>query len=277
MIINLIDKEFSDLSYNIITFSDGQKLVEVNTSDIPKDYNGTFTIISRASWSDLEIISSVVHILRNNWNNEIGLIAPYIGGRSDRRFNEDQPHYLKEVYAQVLNSLNFNYVTTLDPHSDVLEATINRLEIITNETLVEGIVSKLIGTKALVVPDGGALKKAWNISKYFDGMLVCEKHRDIKTGKILGINVPSIEEQRKYDNLVVVDDICDGGATFTQLAKKLDGDLNLILIVSHGIFSKGFSPILGYDSVYTTNSVKDFEESPSRVTIIDSINLIMNA
>ena len=277
MIINLIDKELSDISYNIITFSDGQKLVEVFTSDISKDYNGTFTIISRASWADLEIISSVVHVIRNNWNNEIGLIAPYIGGRSDRRFNEDQPHYLKEVYAPVLNSLNFNHVTTLDPHSDVLEATINRLEIITNESLVKGIVSKLNGSKALIVPDGGALKKAWNISKYFDGVLMCQKHRDIKTGKILGVEVPTIEEQRKYHSLVVVDDICDGGATFMEIAKKLDGDINLILIVSHGIFSKGFSPILGYDSVFTTNSVKDFKESSSKITIIDSVNLIINA
>jgi len=60
-----------------------------------------------------------------------------------------------------------------------------------------------------------------------------------------------------------VDDICDGGGTFlglaTALKEKNAGKLSLI--VSHGIFSKGFEELnKSFDTVFTTNSFRDIEE-----------------
>jgi len=42
-------------------------------------------------------------------------------------------------------------------------------------------------------------------------------------------------------NILIVDDICDGGATFNQAAQilKEKGAVNLYLYVTHGIFIKG--------------------------------------
>jgi len=44
---------------------------------------------------------------------------------------------------------------------------------------------------------------------------------------------------------MIVDDICDGGATFILLAKELyaAGAKEVNLFVTHGIFSKGLIPL----------------------------------
>ena len=49
-------------------------------------------------------------------------------------------------------------------------------------------------------------------------------------------------------NFLVIDDICDGGRTFINLAEKLliMGANDLYLYVTHGIFSKGLPSIHEY-------------------------------
>jgi ribose-phosphate pyrophosphokinase len=44
-------------------------------------------------------------------------------------------------------------------------------------------------------------------------------------------------------NLIILDDICDGGQTFVELAKhlKAQGAKAIYLYITHGIFSKGLS------------------------------------
>ena len=50
-----------------------------------------------------------------------------------------------------------------------------------------------------------------------------------------------------------MDDICDGGRTFIELAKalKVDGPRSVWLYVTHGIFSQGFGVFAG---IFTTDS-----------------------
>ena len=83
----------------------------------------------------------------------------------------------------------------------------------------------------------------------------CGKSRDVKTGKLSRFKV--YEEDLEGKTCLVVDDICDGGGTFLGLAKELKkknaGDL--ILVVSHGIFSRGFEELLSlYTEIFTTDS-----------------------
>ena len=71
-------------------------------------------------------------------------------------------------------------------------------------------------------------------------------------------------------NCLIVDDICDGGRTFTDLAKKLNdkGAKELYLFVSHGIFSKGYDELLGHFNVIgTTNSFS--QEYPESIKVIN--------
>lgn len=65
----------------------------------------------------------------------------------------------------------------------------------------------------------------------------------------------------------ILDDICDGGRTFIEIAKaiKMKQSLSsavhpenhgkIYLVVTHGIFSAGLKPLNEYfDGIYTTNS-----------------------
>jgi len=64
-------------------------------------------------------------------------------------------------------------------------------------------------------------------------------------------------------DLLIVDDICDGGGTFTLLAKaicEVKPDCNIDLVVSHGIFSRGL-PIEGIRHVFATDSFQLLDDS----------------
>ena len=84
-----------------------------------------------------------------------------------------------------------------------------------------------------------------------DGLIIFDK---VRIGSIVKTEV-FVEDTVKLasaDNLIVVDDICDGGATFISLAesiKKYNEKANWYLIVTHGIFSKGVSELEKYYNI----------------------------
>jgi ribose-phosphate pyrophosphokinase len=88
--------------------------------------------------------------------------------------------------------------------------------------------------------------------------------RDIKTGKILRTEIPTLDQHNdlKY---VIVDDICDGGRTFVELAKAIHDSrptAKVYLVVTHGIFSAGFGELNNhFPQIFCTNSVKDVDNS----------------
>ena len=76
---------------------------------------------------------------------------------------------------------------------------------------------------------------------------------------------------------VIVDDICDGGGTFLGLATELKAKNagELILIVTHGIFSKGLESLTSvFDKIYSTNSFSDFENTSTfqQINLKDILN-----
>mgnify|MGYP000559891090 CR=1 FL=1 len=52
-----------------------------------------------------------------------------------------------------------------------------------------------------------------------ENIVVASKHRDIKTGKITSTEVPGLSTEDGAKQFYIVDDICDGGRTFIELAK----------------------------------------------------------
>ncbi len=100
--------------------------------------------------------------------------------------------------------------------------------------------------------------------------IVCEKERDQVTGQIIKFNFLDLDklnlENGYAKNLWVLDDMCDGGATFVKVAEAVKEsplkDIPLNLLVTHGIFSNGAVPRLinaGYNHIYCTNSYKDMK------------------
>lgn len=287
--LNLVYPEKSEIKYKIYKFPDGQQNIELFTSDWAYKEDSIVQIKSRLNnFNDLELIIATNACLRNLKVKEVHLFTPYfLGSRSDRDFTEGRGgnNYLKDVICPIINSLNFKTVTCIDPHSDVLEACIKGFRKRDNKLLTSFALHGIYGSLSfktnvelnnfiLVSPDAGASKKIYKLAEkigYKGDIITCSKDRD-KDGKLTKTVVPVTFEQLKSEkDFIIIDDICDGGATFINIAKAIKDErksAKIYLIVTHGIFSKTFGELSQYfDGIYCTNSYKDIkgEASPEFV------------
>jgi ribose-phosphate pyrophosphokinase len=181
------------------------------------------------------------------------LSIPYVPfGRQDRVAVPGECFSLA-VFAQIINQINAENVVVYDPHSDVTTALINNCAVVKQwqifKPMLEGKSDFL-----LISPDGGALKKIYELASRVECFAVteCSKMRDVKTGTISGVQVHSNDLFKK--DCYIVDDICDGGRTFIEIAKVLKEKNcgKIILMVTHGFFTKGLEVFDGLiDEIYT--------------------------
>lgn len=270
MILNLVDQEKSFIKYKISKFPDGQQTIDLVDVRPALFIDKTVQISSRLnSFKDLEIIICANQALKNLGVSYVNLYVPYFSGaRSDRKFQEGGVNYLKQVICPIINSQNFSSVTVMDPHSDSLECCLNNFKKVNNFELVKNALLDLVRLDSdevvLVSPDAGAYKKVYDVAKEFnvEKIITATKVRDLVTGNILRTEIPVLDQ---HNNLMylIVDDICDGGRTFLELAKVIKEGrptAKVYLIVTHGIFSAGFDQLIQQiDGIFTTNSVKDIE------------------
>jgi len=278
------------VEYKVTKFPDGQQSITITELGVRSHDLSEIVINSRlSSFLDLELIICATQVLREIGFKSINLRIPYVlGARSDRKFEWGSTNYIKTVIAPIINSLGYDRVYVLDPHSDVIEACINNVVITSNvqfasrqifrlalnvsETLKNGRLGpktslydeEVINNLAIISPDAGSNKKIKDLmqklcggwaSKYDVKLIKCDKTRELSTGKITGFEVYSNDVKGKH--CVIVDDICDGGGTFIGLASKLKelGAASVYLVVTHGIFSKGIEPLLEtIDGVFCTDS-----------------------
>ncbi len=219
------------------------------------------------SSDDVMNLCLAVDALRFMQVAHIEVFIPYIPyARQDRVMVPGEPLSIK-VFANIINSLNLNKVIVFDAHSEVSLALLNNCQGIVNHEMVKFFLKKLNLTDfVLVSPDLGAYKKVDKLAEKIDykgNIATGIKVRDLSTGKIIKSDVNT-------DNLngkacIVIDDICDGGRTFIELAAVLKaknaGDL--FFIASHGIFSYNAIDRLkeaGYKNVCSSNSISDIAE-----------------
>lgn len=280
--LNLAKPEKSDIKFKIDLFPDGQQQLRFEGLQIGlikgytnPNFDYQITIKARLNnFKDLELICCAVASLQELGITKIHLATPYfLGSRSDRKFEEGSNNYLKTVICPIINSLDFKSVTVLDPHSDVLEACLNNFRKINNFSLIDDALSYLIGEDeedqiVLVSPDAGAYKKVFDVAKEFgiNNVITATKVRDLSTGQIVKTELPSISQYGENHKFVIVDDICDGGRTFIELAKEIrkhNAISEIHLVVTHGIFSSGYAELGNYfTNIFTTNSVKDIVNDP---------------
>ncbi len=196
---------------------------------------------------------------------QIHAVIPYLPyARQDRVCNPGEALSLA-MFAKMVNALELASVELIDPHSDVSGGLIER-SVVTGQLMFmrqiieRNILSLDVTSLYLVAPDAGAVKKIKKLSDELtrlndiDGYFTASKVRNPATMEITGTH---FDGDVKNKNLIVVDDICDGGRTFIQLGKKLKeaGCMELSLFVTHGIFSYGLDELMSvYDRVYTTDS-----------------------
>lgn len=215
------------------------------------------------------------HIRENRGRSvKIILVMPYIpNARMDRVKNEDEVFTLK-WFAEFINTLDFDLVESYDPHSNVSEALINRFARIGVTRAVEEFVMRDIREVfdkedvLLCYPDEGASKRY--SSEIEGGYVFCIKHRDWRDGKIQRLELVGADKV-KGRAVLIVDDICSRGGTFTHTAKALKdaGAESVFLYVTHcentirdgSVLTDGL-----ITHVFTSNSI--FRGEHEKVTIV---------
>lgn len=238
-----------DGTYKITRFPDSQPHIKLN---IKRGFSAVSIRCAITSPEKLLLLLQTVNAIKRNGHTLGGLMVPYLMGARYDRLMADGDSLDLEVIADLINSCDFREVKLFDVHSDVSLALIHRSNNVDNGTLVSAYVQE---DAVLIVPDAGAAKKAERYLKWrpnITSVSHCSKSRDLNTGHIkLTVLDPGSLAGR---NCVIIDDICDGGATFLSIAEQIK-PAHLTLIVSHGIFSKGLERFKStFHEIITSNS-----------------------
>lgn len=248
----------SELAFKLFTFPDGQPHFQLETEDDGGFRELTIETAIRNPQELFELLLAKDVLAGLGYS--VGLDVRYLmGARMDRRIDPRSPFTLQVVASQI-NSAGFSRVRLLDVHSEVAERLIRNSEnLLPREALDQ--TRRALGNPTIVCPDKGAVDRVQALTGYGPTIVYCEKKRDSKTGKLSGFTVTNGLRIGDSLKLLIVDDLCDGGATFTGLSKELRARLSegqqpiasVNLFVTHGIFSKGL-PLEGIDRVFTTDS-----------------------
>jgi ribose-phosphate pyrophosphokinase len=159
---------------------------------------------------------------------------PY--ARQDKNINNHSTFALR-TFLQVLTvGEKFKKITTVDVHNPSSLRYTNIENILPHERIKE--VIEEVKPDLICFPDAGASLRGYNTLGITSFNL--EKRRNQKTGEIEGLKT-ALPLNLKGLNILLVDDLCDGGRTFIEAAKVLYkmGASGVSLYTSHGIYSKG--------------------------------------
>jgi len=240
------------------TFPGGERQIRFDLPPGGGSIDATARLKSSDDIMDIMLLADAIDRTEDVKKNE--LYIPYFPyARQDRVCNKGEALSL-HVMAKIVNGLGFERVRVLHPHSAVTEALTGCIAHYPyDEPLLDLFRRQVfLGNTTLVSPDAGAEKMVFKLGQLLQVPVVSAyKTRDTMTGAITGTRL-AVESVKDMDCLIV-DDICDGGRTFVELAKVLKdkGARRVRLYVTHGIFSNGLSVFQDLiDEVYYTNSLK---------------------
>lgn len=194
-------------------------------------------------------LAQLVTLLKKKGRGTIELWMPYLPYARQDKFIHNNECFALRAFGNLLNSLEFDRVSSFDAHSAVAERVIKNFHSVSADALIKQLVKDY---DTVCYPDLGAKSRYHVVNKQF---LIGDKVRDQSTGRITSykLNREPVEDEK----VLVVDDLCDGGATFVLLGQELQKHhTQADLYVSHGIFSKGLDELKKYyNKIYTTDSL----------------------
>jgi ribose-phosphate pyrophosphokinase len=245
-----------EIQYTKIEFSDGTHNILIDTPKEELFENGDILITVPAVcpdgfdtvlW-DLLLLEKALEGTYNSYRIDvkISLIFEYLpNARADRRFTANSTTPLK-VFANAIEELiNPVKVYVVAPHNaDALPSQWLVDNVTPYKKLLSGVEHDVV-----VFPDKGAAGRFKDLTK--KPVVIFDKVRNVEDGKVVGTKIESavgVIQAEKPLQFVILDDICDGGRTFTECAKELRKeypDCHITLCVAHGIFSKGLGVFKG--------------------------------
>lgn len=221
----IIPTIFPDRSSQVWKLQDG--LIQESENHIIWEFEHEGEFIHLAQLCDLILWHCKVQ-------STVVLEMPYFPyARQDKKVSNDAT-FARSTFISLLRALpGIKEYRTLDVHSSLMEGS--RFK---NESPVSYIKAAIraVGPTVIVFPDKGASVRYGDLFSAFQ-TAHCEKTRNQETGEITGMKV--IGEVNPTDRVLIVDDICDGGRTFIEIAKMLPDVQDINLYTTHGIYSKG--------------------------------------
>lgn len=240
--------KFSEI-FDTMFYPAGEPHIKLKENLVFLSWARSFIVADCRDWNDLMAVVIGHEVLRDNGIDATFVIPYFPFSRHDRR-NDARDSSPVPFVLQMLKDI---HAVTIDPHSDVSGV----LPHYAQSEVVKLFAEKgIFDDHALVaIPDAGASKKSYS---WIDGddVVQCLKIRDTKTGKLSGFQVIN-SELVEGRNVVIIDDICDGGGTFLGLASELKkaGASSLRLGVTHGLFTQGLNSLWEwYERIYTLDT-----------------------
>lgn len=247
----------SDYSFERINFPAGE--MHIRLKDLPKHQSNLHPC--HLSWifksnEDIMELLLFCNALKEAHIPLETLEIPYFPFARQDRVAVPGDCFSLKVMCDLVNSLHAKWVVVYDPHSDVLPALLPNCIMRTQAEIFYPYL-KDMGPVTLIAPDAGASKKIFALAKMLPGCDVaeCIKRRNPVNGDIIHSGVLAAPGYLNEKTCVIVDDICDGGRTFIEIARVIRREhrpKKIILMVTHGIFSRGTKVFDGWiDELYT--------------------------
>lgn len=209
--------------------------------------------------------------LQEKGYDKLELVMPYLPNARQDRVKSESDIFTLKYFSEIINSLNFDKVYVLDPHSDVSAALINRIDKLPVLPYIEQVtkVLKLDENKDIIFyPDSGSQKRYSELLTFPNAFGI--KRRNWENGEIEGLDVAGYIPDQPFD-VLIIDDISSFGGTFYFSAKKLKalGARKIYLYVTHCENSVLEGKLLDGDlieHIYTTDSL--FTKSHEKITVL---------
>lgn len=277
-------------------FSGGELNIKLPELDL-KIGNRVIVTYKSKNPNDIFKLGLVVSAIKDNysWANPTILVdikyLPY--ARQDRICKFGEPFSLKFI-IEYLKFLDIPVWVT-DVHSEeagkiamekeariIFDEYINSTQYINRLRKINLFDTRFDNRLVRIAPDKGAVKRVSRLvslvntsdqysidfnkfAKIYNSAPTLVANKTRSEGKIIQeLDIPEGLSLEKKD-ILIVDDICDGGATFIELAKiiKPMNPSSLTLFVTHGIFRNGTDCLFeaGFDRVITTDSLPQTQQN----------------
>lgn len=237
-----------DTELKLSTFKGGEEFLESTKQIMTGDTLGVYAYVR--SSVDLMRLMSLLELCQESGNG-VYLHLPYLPyARQDRKMNSGQANQAN-MMCRLLNS--FGCITEIridDPHSKAAYQNLDKVQVCSQEKLLCGEFRQKFSfireADVILAPDKGAIDRCKKVADMFNLPLThCHKKRNLDTGEIIETQILGDTSGK---NIVIVDDIIDGGRTFINIAEKITDAKSLQLVCTHGIFSYGKDVLLKHFS-----------------------------
>jgi len=282
--LNLVNSEGTEIRYYLTRYSDGQ--IDINLSG-RIDVEDEVEIVARInSYEDLILVVTAADAVRRTMPGvKLHLNTPCMyGQRGDRpvtaNLRDGHSALPLKIITDIINSVGFESVVIMSPHSDVLPALLNNCIVASVNRLYswafDAIEQENPGSDFFIVsPDAGAYKWVTGVAETFKKEVIpCIKRRGKDGEPKVTVAVPLMMTTLSNTVITIVDDYCDGGRTFVSIAKNLKtnyGVKKVYLVVTHALFSYGVEALEGIDRIYCTNSIKNMPSNNGKVAQLSVI------